>query len=132
MKYFWQPDIDNWVIKESDSSAYGSSNTNNTYAGDKMAGGSNASFTGGIPIKSEEEDEHDKLDQPYKGLTTLSRLKEQINQILEDAYNFSKVDKEDRASNPYEKIINILDNPDLKTMLGIASDEIKKKSLSSF
>lgn len=132
MKYFWQPDIDNWVIKESDSSAYGSSNTNNTYAGDKMAGGSNASFTGGIPIKSEEEEEHDKLDQPYKGLTTLSRLKEQINQILEDAYNFSKTDKEDRASNPYEKIINILDNPDLKTMLGIASDEIKKKSLSSF
>ena len=127
MKYFWQPDIDNWVIKENDSS-----NTNNTYAGYKMAGGSNASFTGGIPIKSEEEDEHDKLDQPYKGLTTLSRLKEQINQILEDAYNFSKTDKEDRASNPYEKIINILDNPDLKTMLGIASDEIKKKSLSSF
>ena len=127
MKYFWQPDIDNWVIKESDSSAYGSSNTNNTYAG-----GSNASFTGGIPIKSKEEEEHDKLDQPYKGLTTLSRLKEQINQILEDAYNFSKTDKEDRASNPYEKIINILDNPDLKTMLGIASDEIKKKSLSSF
>ena len=132
MKYFWQPNIDNWVIKENDSSAYGSSNTNNTYAGDKMAGGSNASFTGGIPIKSEEEEEHDKLEQPYKGITTLSRLKEHINQILEDAYGLSKIDKNDKESNPYEKIINILNNPDLKTMLDMASDEIKKKNLSSF
>jgi hypothetical protein len=59
-------------------------------------------------------------------------LKEQINQILEDAYGLSKVDKGDKSSNPYEKIINILDNPDLKTMLDIASDELKKKNLSSF
>ena len=126
MKYYWQPDIDNWVIKENDASI-----SNSTYAGDKMAAGSNASFTGGIPIKSEEE-EHDKLDQPYKGITTLSIFKEQINQILEDAYGLSKVDKGDKSSNPYEKIINILDNPDLKTMLDIASDELKKKNLSSF
>lgn len=126
MKYFWQPDIDNWVIKENDSSA------NNTYAGDKMAGGSNVSFTGGIPIRPEKEEEHDKLEQPYKGITTLSRLKEQINQILQDAYGLSKIDKSDKESNPYDKIITILNNPDLKTMLDVASDEIKKKNLSSF
>ena len=126
MKYFWQPDIDNWVIKENDSSA------NNTYADGKMAGASNASFTGGIAIRPEKEEEHDKLEQPYKGITTLSRLKEQINQILQDAYGLSKIDKSDKESNPYDKIITILNNPDLKTMLDVASDEIKKKNLSSF
>jgi hypothetical protein len=132
MKSYWQPSIDNWIIRENDASSYGS-NMNSSFAADKMAGGANSSFTGGIPIKNEEEEEFDKLKNPYKGIRTLSALKEQINQILEDAYNLSKADRENQVSkNPYEKIIHILENPDLKTMLEIASDEIKNKSISSF
>ena len=83
-------------------------------------------------IKQEEE-EHDVLEQPYKGITTLSRLKDQINQILEDIYGLSKVEKDsDNSTNPYEKIIQMIQNPDLKAMLDIASDELKKRNLSSF
>jgi hypothetical protein len=132
MKSYWQPNIDNWIIKENDASSYGA-NTNTAFASDKMAGGANSSFTGGVPIKSEEEEEHDKLSQPYKGITTLSRLKDQINQVLGDIYTLSKTGKEgNKSSNPYEQIIQMLNNPDLKTMLDIASDEIKNRSVSSF
>lgn len=132
MKTYWQPSIDNWIIKENDASAY-SSGTNSSFASDKLAGGANSSFTGGIPLKNEEEEEFDKLKQPYKGIRTLKALKEQINQILEDAFNLSKVDKDHQdTNNPYEKIINILKNPDLNTMLEIASNEAKNKSISSF
>lgn len=131
-KTYWQPLIDNWIVNENDASAYGSS-MNSSYASDKLAGGANSSFTGGLPLKNEEEEEFDKLKQPYKGIKTLSALREQINQILEDAFNLSKLDKENSgSSNPYEKIIHILENPDLKTMLEIASDEIKNKSISAF
>ena len=119
MKSYWQPNIDNWIIKENDASAYGSN--------------MNSSFTGGLPLEQSDEDEHDKLDSPYKGITTLSRLREQINQILEDIYGLSKTEKEgNKSENPYEKIIQMLNNPDLKTMLDIASDEIKNRSISSF
>jgi hypothetical protein len=132
MRSYWQPNIDNWIIKENDASAYGS-NTNSSFASDKMAGGANSAFTGGIPLEQADEDEHDKLDQPYKGITTLSRLREQINQILEDIYGLSKTEKEgNKSENPYEKIIQMINNPDLKTMLDIASDEIKNRSISSF
>jgi DNA-binding protein Fis len=132
MKNYWQPSIDNWIINENDASAYGS-NMNSGYAADKLAGGASSSFTGGIPLKNEEEEEFDKLKQPYKGIKTLKALREQINQILEDAFNLSKMDKENSSSeNPYEKILHILENPDLKTMLEMASDEIKNKSISSF
>jgi hypothetical protein len=132
MKSYWQPNIDNWIIREDDSSAYGS-NMNSSFAADKIAGGANSSFTGGLPLEQSDEDEHDKLDQPYKGITTLSRLREQINQILEDIYGLSKTEKEgNKSENPYEKIIQMLNNPDLKTMLDIASDEIKNRSISSF
>jgi hypothetical protein len=52
---------------------------------------------------------------------------------LEDIYGLSKVEKDsDNSTNPYEKIIQMIQNPDLKAMLDIASDEIKKKNLSSF
>jgi hypothetical protein len=124
MKNYWQPNIDNWILNENDAGAF-QAGINNLYAADHMAGG--------MPIKNEEEEEHDKLKTPYKGISTLSRLKEQINQVLEDIYGLSKTDKDHKdTTNPYEKIIQMLDNPDLKTMLEIASDEIKKKNLSSF
>lgn len=132
MKTYWQPSIDNWIISENDASAYGAG-ANSSFASDKLAGGANSSFTGGIPLKNEEEEEFDKLKQPYKGIKTLKALKEQINQILEDAFNLSKTDKDHRdTNNPYEKIISILKNPDLNTMLEIASNEAKNKSISSF
>lgn len=124
MKNYWQPNIDNWIINENAAGAF-QAGVNNSWGGmDQMAN---------IPIKNEEEEEHDKLETPYKGMTTFSRLKDQINQVLEDIYGLSKIDKDHKdTTNPYEKIIQMLDNPDLKTMLEIASDEIKKKNLSSF
>jgi hypothetical protein len=131
MKNYWQPNIDSWIIRENDASANGS-NTNASYASDKMAGGLSSSYSGGIPLEQSDEEEHDKLKQPYKGITTLSRLREQINQILEDVYNLSKLDKDNKGVNPYENIIQMMDNPDLKSMLEIASNEIKEKNLSSF
>jgi predicted restriction endonuclease len=128
MKTYWQPQIDNWILKENDAGAY-DFNINSRFGGDAMAGGTNAP----IPVKSEEEEEHDKLKTPYKGITTLKRLSDQINQILEDMYGLSKTDKEHKdTTNPYEKIIQMLNNPDLKAMLEIASEEIKQKNLSSF
>lgn len=130
MRNYWQPNIDNWILNENDADAF-SSSPNSKYGGDYMAGGSKFP----LPVKSEEEEEkHDKLKQSYKGITTLSRLKEQINQVLEDICNLSKTDHNDYKSknNPYEVIIQMIDNPDLKTMLNIASDEIKQRNLNSF
>lgn len=121
---YWQPNIDNWIIKENDAGTY-QAGINTLYASDQMSGG--------MSVKSEEEEQYDKLEKPYKGIATLTRLKYQINQILEDIYGLSKVEKNaDNSTNPYEKIIQMLDNPDLKTMLDIASDALKKKNLSSF
>jgi hypothetical protein len=129
MKTYWQPQIDNWVLNENDAGAY-DANMNSRFGGDHMAGGMSAP----LPVKSEEEEEkQDKLQTPYKGMTTLRRLSDQINQILEDIYGLSKTDKDHNdTSNPYEKIIQMLDNPDLKAMLEIASNEVKKRNLSSF
>jgi len=125
MKSYWQPNIDNWILNENDAGAY--------QAGVNMSYGGADQMAGGMPVKNEEEEEHDKLETPYKGMRTLSRLKDQINQILEDIYGLSKIDKDHKdTTNPYEKIIQMMDNPDLKAMLEIASDEIKKKNLSSF
>jgi hypothetical protein len=123
-EYLWSPSIDNWVIKENDASAF-QFNNNFQFSSDLMAGG--------VPVKSEnEEEEFDKLKQPYKGIKTLKNLKEQINQILDDIFTLSKTDKQNDGKNPYEKILNIIENPELKTMLEIASNEIKEKNLSSF
>jgi hypothetical protein len=127
MKNFWQPSIDNWILKENDANN-SAIDANSKFSGDFMAGGSNFP----LPVKSEEEENHDTLKQSYKGITTFSRLKDQINRVLEDVYNLSKVDKENKGINPYENIIQMLDNPDLKSMLDIASNEIKEKNLSSF
>ena len=126
-KNYWQPNIDNWILTENDAENFMPNINSANYGGNVY--GSKAP----MGIKQEEEEEHDKLETPYKGITTLSRLRHQINQILEDAYGLSKIEKDsNNSTNPYEKIIQMLDNPDLKTMLDIASDEIKKRNLSSF
>jgi hypothetical protein len=125
-KNYWQPNIDNWILTENDAENFMPNINSANYGGNVY--GSKAP----MGIKQEEE-EHDVLEQPYKGITTLSRLKDQINQILEDIYGLSKVEKDsDNSTNPYEKIIQMIQNPDLKAMLDIASDELKKRNLSSF
>ena len=125
-KNYWQPNIDNWILTENDAENFMPNINSANYGGNVY--GSKAP----LGIKQEEE-EHDVLEQPYKGITTLSRLKDQINQILEDIYGLSKVEKDsDNSTNPYEKIIQMIQNPDLKAMLDIASDELKKRNLSSF
>lgn len=122
--FFWKPSIDNWIIEENDANVF-DADVNVKYGSDAMAGG--------MPIKSEEEENDIQLEQPYKGIKTLTRLREQINQILGDIHELSKVDKDHKDSiNPYENIIEMIDNPDLKTMLTIASNEIKKKNITSF
>ncbi len=124
MKSYWQPSIDNWIIKENAATAFGA-NMNSAFSSDIMANG--------VPVKSEEEEEHDKLKNSYKGITTLSKLREKIKETIEHVFILSKTEKGEVSEiNPYEKIIQILDNPDLKTMLEIASNEIKERNVSSF
>lgn len=127
MKNYWQPSIDDWILNENDAENF-MPNINSANYGGNVYGSKSP-----MGIKQEEEEEYDKLETPYKGITTLSRLKDQINQILEDIYGLSKVESNsDNSTNPYEKIIQMIQNPDLKTMLDIASDELKKRNLSSF
>lgn len=125
---YWQPNIDNWILTENDAENFAPNVNSTNYGGNVY--GTNAP----MPIKQEEEEEnYDNLDQPYRGIRTLSALKEEIHKILENVYGLSKVEKDENYSiNPYEKIIEMLNSPDLKTMLDVASDEIKKKNLSSF
>jgi len=123
-KNYWQPSIDNWIINENDATAFGS-NMNFAFSNDIMAKG--------VPVKSEEEEEHDKLKTPYRGITTLSKLREKIKETIEHVFILSKTEKgETDKINPYERIIQMLDNPELKTMLEIASNEIKERNVSSF
>jgi hypothetical protein len=124
---YWQPPIDNWLLKEADAGFPPTTSMSSNASQDHMAGG--------VPVKSEEEEDiYDKLSTPYKGILTLNRLKEQINQVIGDIYNLSKVDKDNKydlsGRNPYEAIKTMLDNPDLKAMLDIASEEIKKRLVS--
>jgi hypothetical protein len=74
-KNYWQPNIDNWILTENDAENFMPNINSANYGGNVY--GSKAP----MGIKQEEE-EHDVLEQPYKGITTLSRLKDQINQIL--------------------------------------------------
>ncbi len=137
MKNFWQPSIDYWIIKESDSpfpsTASSPMNGNDSSRQSHLFG---ANLMGnGDPVKSEEqEDKHDALQQDYKGIKSFSKLKEQINQILEDVYNLSKIDKDhkDNTTNPYDNILQTLQSPNLMTMLKMASDEVKKRNITSF
>ena len=134
---YWQPPIDNWLLQEAEagfppatsvsSNASQSDRQSHLFGSDHMAGG--------VPVKSEEEEDvYDKLSTPYKGILTFNRLKEQINQVIGDIYNLSKVDKDNNhdlsGRNPYEAMKTMLDNPDLKAMLEIASNEIKKRLVS--
>ncbi len=123
-KNYWQPNIDNWIIKENDATAFGS-NMNFAFSNDIMANG--------VPVKSEEEEEHDKLNAPYKGITSFSKLREKIKETIEHVYTLSKSEKKETDTmNPYERIIQMLEDADLKTMLDIASNEIKERNVSSF
>jgi hypothetical protein len=138
MKNYWQPLIDSWILQEADASTPSTTitppNASNSHMNMNVFGSDIMSK--GVPVKSEEEEEKvDKISQPYKGIKTLYRLKDQIDQILGDIYNLSKSAKENKhhvanENNPYEIIKNMLDNPDLKTMLEIASEEIKKRKVS--
>lgn len=131
---YWQPSIDRWILQESDtpfpSTANTRMNANDSSRQSHLFGAD--LMSGGVPVKSEEEEDvHDKLSQPYKGITTLHTLQEKIHEVLERVYTLSKIDKDSRVnSNPYGVIKNFLDSPDLKTMLDIASDEIKKRFVS--
>jgi hypothetical protein len=122
-KNYWQPDIDNWIINEND--------TNNVFGSAAFMVDRNAK---NVPVKSEEEDEkHDKLEQPYKGIDTLEKLKKEITRLLGDIHHLSEGDQDVKSkTDVYEIIIKKLDEPDLRTMLDIASEEVKKRNLSSF
>jgi hypothetical protein len=132
---YWQPHIDNWLLKEADASfppttnmssnASQSERQSHLFGADLMAGG--------VPVKSEEEEDvYDRLSTPYKGMKSLTELRKKIHEIVENAFNLSKIgDTRTVVSNPYEVIKNILDSPDLKTMLDIASEEIKKRFVST-
>ena len=133
---YWQPLIDNWMLKESENIPFSSTtntqmNANNSERQSHLFGSD--LMSGGVPVKSEEaEDVYDKLSQPYKGIKTLQELRKKIHENIEHVFNLSKTDDGSTkvVSNPYEAIKNILDSPDLKTMLDIASEEIKKRFVS--
>jgi hypothetical protein len=130
MKTYWQPNIDNWILKENDASSMPMSP--NTKFGGNILGSASGHPHAALPVKNEEE-EHDALERPYKGVTTLKKLRQNIHKALEDAHGLAKLDGEHKnIGNPYETIIQLLDNPDLKAMLDIASQELKKRNLSSF
>jgi hypothetical protein len=121
---YWQPAIDRWILQEAEAGF--SDRQPHLFGTDHLAG---------VPVKSEEEEDvYDKLSTPYKGILTLKRLKEQINQVIGDIYDLTKVDKDNKydlsGKNPYEAIKTMLDNPDLKAMVEIASNEIKKRQVS--
>jgi hypothetical protein len=123
-KNYWQPNIDNWIVKKNYASGMPAMNFNSTFSIDKMANN--------VAVKNEEE-ENDALEHSYKGIITLKKLRQEIHKILEDVYGLSKTEQDaQNAGNPYDKIIQVLENPDLKAMLDIASNEIKKRNLSSF
>ncbi len=121
-KNYWQPDIDNWIINEND--------TNNVFGSAAFMVDRNAK---NVPVESNEEEKHDKLEQPYKGIDTLEKLKKEITRLLGDMHHLSEGDQDVKSkTDVYEIIIKKLDEPDLRTMLDIASEEVKKRNLTSF
>lgn len=127
---YWQPLIDNWLLKESEGTPLPPMNANNSERQSHLFGAD--LMSGGVPVKSEEEEDvFDKISTPYKGIRTFKELKTKIHESIENIYNLSKVKDDNKVvSNPYEAIKVIMDNPDLKAMLDIASDEIKKRFVS--
>lgn len=147
MKNYWQPLIDNWIIKESQaasSETHGSSF--DTYGQSSfprsttfMQSNANDTFRGENPYSAsdvDEEEQFDKLSTPYKGIKTLKELNGKIKERLQMILDLSKFERKDvyrpheMARNPYEAIIQMMDDPELKMMLEIASQEIKKREMS--
>jgi hypothetical protein len=130
----WQPSIDRWIIKESDlsspSTTNASMNSNDSSRQSHLFGAD--LMSGGVPVKSEEEEDvFDKLSTPYKGIKTFSELKRKIHETVESVFSLSKIEDDNRVvSNPYGAIQTILDSPDFKAMLDVASNEIKKRFVS--
>lgn len=132
---YWQPSIDRWILQEADTTPFPSTantqmNASNSERQSHLFGAD--LMSGGVPVKSEEEEDvFDRLSKPYHGIRTFSELKRKIHESIENIYNLSRVKDDNKVvSNPYEAIKVIMDNPDLKAMLDIASDEIKKRFVS--
>jgi hypothetical protein len=130
----WQPSIDRWIIQEFDTTTPSTTdaqmNANNSERQSHLFGAD--LMSGGVPVKSEEEENvFDKLSTPYKGIKTFSELKRKIHETVESVFNLSKIEDDNRVvSNPYGAIQTILDSPDFKAMLDVASNEIKKRFVS--
>ena len=124
MRQYWQPNIDNWVLNENDANSYSSYSTG--YAGaDHNANG--------VPVEQAEEETHDKLEYPHKGIVKFSELCKKIEEGIEHIYDLSKVGKDSKKSgNRYDLILQVMRDPELIGMLETASNEIKKRSISSF
>jgi hypothetical protein len=121
---YWQPDIDNWIINENDATAFDSS-VNSAFSSDIMAKG--------VPVESNEEEEHEKLNQPYRGIDTFDKLKKEITRLLNDIRHLAESGEGlNNETDVYEIIIKKLDEPDLIAMLDIASKEVKKRNITSF
>jgi hypothetical protein len=137
MRNYWQPDIDHWIIKESDGSSsdtYGQSSfpRSTTF----MQSNANDTFRGESPYSASDADEEeyfDKLQRPYKGTKTLKELQKLINETLDKICTLAKTEKKDvykpyeMVNNPYEVILKMIDDPELKAMLMIASEEVKNR-----
>jgi hypothetical protein len=130
----WQPSIDRWIIQEFDTTTPSTTdaqmNANNSERQSHLFGAD--LMSGGVPVKSEEEEDvFDKLSTPYKGIKTFSELKRKIHETVESVFSLSKIEDDNRVvSNPYGAIQTILDSPDFKAMLDVASNEIKKRFVS--
>lgn len=130
----WQPSIDRWIIQEFDTTTPSTTdaqmNASNSERQSHLFGAD--LMSGGVPVKSEEEEDvFDKLSTPYKGIKTFSELKRRIHETVESVFSLSKIEDDNRVvSNPYGAIQTILDSPDFKAMLDVASNEIKKRFVS--
>ena len=58
-------------------------------------------------------------------------MKRKIHETVESVFSLSKIEDDNRVvSNPYGAIQTILDSPDFKARLDVASNEIKKRFVS--
>lgn len=145
-KNYWQPDIDRWIIKE-DQDTSSSNASFNTYGQSNfprsttfMQSNANNTFRGENPYSAsdiDEEEYFDKLEKPYKGIKTLKELKTKIQERFQMIMDLVKSKKKDvyrpyeMTNDPYGAILQMIDDPELKVMLNIASEEVKKRQLSA-